>query len=387
MAVAVLVPCATVGNPAAAHGETARGTAQSPGPALPALPLVSAQVATQPADGAAGVTPTAPVGVTVSQGTLDTVALTNPAGKAVAGRLAEDRKSWASTEPLGYDKTYTWSGTSIGVDGQHRPITGSFRTLAPAHVVGAQINIADGSTYGVAMPIALTFTSPVTDKAAVQRALSVQTSVPTEGSWAWLSDSTVHWRPKNYFAPGTKVNVVAKLYGLAMGNGAFGGNDLTSNFTVGRSYVLRGDTRTHRLLAFSNGAQVADYPASYGLDTDPGRATHSGTHVVMRKYAVYFMNNPKYDYQNVEAHWAVRISNNGEFTHSAPWSVRQQGNSNVSHGCVNLAPDNAKAVFDAVLPGDPVEIVGSSQQLSGRDGDYYDWAVPWQTWVAKSALH
>jgi L,D-transpeptidase catalytic domain len=82
----------------------------------------------------------------------------------------------------------------------------------------------------------------------------------------------------------------------------------------------------------------------------------------------------------------VRISNNGEFLHAATWSVAQQGRANVSHGCVNLSPANAAAVFDAVLPGDPVEIIGSSRQLAARDGDYYDWTIPWSAWTAQSAL-
>jgi len=196
----------------------------------------------------------------------------------------------------------------------------------------------------------------------------------------------VHWRPKTYFTPNTQVSVTAKLYGLSLGNGAYGKEDLSSSFSIGRSYVLRGDTQTHRMVGYADGVQVADYPASYGLDSDPGRLTQSGTHVVMAKYPVFFMTNPKYDYQNVEARWAVRISYNGEFTHSAPWSVSEQGKTNVSHGCINLSPSNAKAVFDAVLPGDPVEITGSSQQLGPEDGDYYDWAIPWDAWITKSAL-
>jgi lipoprotein-anchoring transpeptidase ErfK/SrfK len=98
------------------------------------------------------------------------------------------------------------------------------------------------------------------------------------------------------------------------------------------------------------------------------------------------MSNPKYHYQNVEARWAVRISSNGEFIHAAPWSVAQQGRTNVSHGCVNLSPANAAAVYDAVLTGDPVEITGSARQLTSRDGDYYDWTIPWEAWTAKSAL-
>jgi lipoprotein-anchoring transpeptidase ErfK/SrfK len=373
-----------------AHGQVPVRPAGSVQSAGLVLPVVSAQVVTQPSDGAIDVAPTAPVRVSVSHGVLDAVSLTNPAGKAVAGQLSSDRSSWTSAEPLGYAMTYTWSGTAsstaTGIDRQTRAITGSFRTVTPERLISGRFNVADNATYGIAMPIALTFSSRVIDKAAVQRALSVHSSVPTEGSWAWLDDATVHWRPKAYFAPNTRVSVTAKLYGLAMGGGAFGREDIVSTFTIGRSYVLRANTRAHRLVAYANGVKVADYPASYGLDSDPGRVTHSGTHVVMRKYPVFYMSSPKYHYKNVEARWAVRISNNGEFVHSAPWSVAQQGRTNVSHGCINLSPANADAVFDAVLPGDPVEIIGSSRQLGPGDGDYYDWTIPWATWTAKSAL-
>jgi lipoprotein-anchoring transpeptidase ErfK/SrfK len=355
-------------------------------PDLPPVPGLSAVVVTQPSDGADSVSPIEPVRALVSNGVFDTVALTNPEGKQVAGQFSPDRTSWTATEPLGYGKTYTWSGTATGADHLPRAITGSFQTVRPEHLISARFNVANNATYGIAMPIVLTFSSKIIDKAAVQRALSVQVSVPTEGSWAWLGDTTVHWRPKNYFTPNTRVTVTAKLYGVSMGGGAFGREDISSTFTIGRSYVLRGDTRTHRLLAYVNGVQVADYPASYGLDSDPGRTSHSGTHVVMEKYPVFYMSNPKYHYKDVEARSAVRISSNGEFIHSAPWSVAQQGKTNVSHGCVNLSPANAQAVFDAVLTGDPVEITGSSRQLTYRDGDYYDWTIPWEAWTARSAL-
>jgi lipoprotein-anchoring transpeptidase ErfK/SrfK len=355
-----------------------------PGP--PVLPVVSAQIVTQPSAGATDVNPTAPVRVSVSHGVLDAVSLTNPQGKEVAGRFSSDKLSWTTTEPLGYAKTYTWSGTATGIDHLRRAVTGSFQTVVPQRLIGGRLNVADNATYGIAMPIALTFSSKVIDRAAVQNALSVHTSVPTEGSWAWLDDTTVHWRPKAYFPPDTRVSVTAKLYGLAMGGGAFGRDDIASTFTIGRSYVLRGDTRTHRLVVYSNGIQVADYPASYGLDSDPGRTTHNGTHVVMSKSPVFYMSNPRYHYKNVEARWAVRMSDNGEFIHSAPWSVADQGRTNVSHGCINLSPANAQAVFNRVLPGDPVEIIGSSRQLGPRDGDYYDWTISWAAWTAMSAL-
>ena len=344
------------------------------------------RIVLQPSDGATGVNPVAVTKVSVTGGSFNMVRLVNPAGKAVAGQFSPDRTAWAVSEPLGYDKTYTWSGIATGSDGKQIPLRGSFHTIRPTHLINASLNVGDNATYGIATPIALTFDAEVSNKAAVERALSVQTSVPTEGSWAWLDDSTVHWRPKAYFTPNTEVSVTAKLYGLSMGDGAYGQQDLTSSFHIGRSYVLKGDTQTHRLVSYADGVPVADYPASYGLDSDPGRVTQSGIHVVMAKFPVFFMTNPKYDYQNVEARWAVRISNNGEFTHSAPWSVSQQGKTNVSHGCINLSPQGSKAVFDAVLPGDPVEITGSSQELGPEDGDYYDWAIPWDAWVAKSAV-
>ncbi len=82
----------------------------------------------------------------------------------------------------------------------------------------------------------------------------------------------------------------------------------------------------------------------------------------------------------------MRLSYNGEFTHSAPWSVKDQGNANVSHGCINLSAADAKAYFDSALPGDPVEITGSTQELQERDGLYYDWIYSWEEWQSFSAL-
>lgn len=355
-------------------------------PVASASPAASLTVTAQPVSGATDVSPVAPIGITVSGGSITDLTLTNQAGKQVAGQLSPDKTRFTVTEPLGYGTTYTWTGSTTGSDGRTVPITGSFTTLKPQRTVRAQLNTGDDKTYGIAMPIVITFDTPVKDKAAVQRALSVETSTPAEGGWAWLDDRTVHWRPKQYWTPGTQVTVTAKLYGVAYGSGAYGREDLTSRFTIGRSEIVRGNTQTHRLVVIRDGVQIADYPASYGLDSDPGRVTKSGTHVVMDKEPTSLFNNPKYDYQNVPVQWAVRMSNNGEFIHSAPWSVGDQGKRNVSHGCPNLAPANAKEFFDGVLVGDPVEITGSSQPLNAQDGDYYDWTLTWEQWTAKSAL-
>lgn len=359
------------------------GGEQQAAPAKPPKP--AAAVTINPAAGAADISPAQPVTVTVADGTITTIALTNAEGKPVTGQLSPDKTSWTTTEALGYGKTYTWSGTADGADGKPKEIAGTFTTVKPKRQPRAKINTGDGGTYGIAMPISITFDAAVTDKAAAQKALTVTPSVPTEGAWAWLDDRTVHWRPKEYWQPGTKVSVTAKLYGVPLGNGSYGREDVTSQFAIGRAQVVKANTQTHRWVVIRDGKTIADYPASFGLESDPGRVTKSGTHVVMGKSAKYFMNNPRYDYENVEVQWAVRLSNNGEFSHAAPWSLKDQGKRNVSHGCANLSPANAKAYYDSVLPGDPVEITGSTQQLSAKDGDYYDWAISWEKWLAKSA--
>lgn len=382
VAVLGLTACTSSGDGGgAAKGN--KGSTESP--AGQAAPKPSAKITLNPPSGATDVPPTAPVTVTVADGTITELTLTNPTGKQVVGALSPDATTWTVGEPLGYSKTYTWAGTAKGADGKSTPISGSFTTVTPARTVDASLNVGDGKTYGIAMPIVITFTRDVTDKASVQKMLTVTTSVPVEGAWAWLSDRTVHYRPKDYWPPNIQVSLTAKLYGTPLGDGKYGAEDRTANFSIGRSQIVRGNTQTHRLQVFQNGVMTADFPTSYGLDSDPGRVTNSGTHVVMGKSETYSMSNPKYGYENVVVPWAVRISNNGEFIHGYAPSIPDQGKRNVSHGCANLAPANAKLYFDTAMTGDPVEITGSTQQLGPEDGDYYDWAIPWDQWLAKSA--
>jgi lipoprotein-anchoring transpeptidase ErfK/SrfK len=350
-----------------------------------ASPKPPAKITLDPASGAVDVSPSAPVKVSVEDGTIKELTLTNPDGKQVVGALTPDGKTWTVGEHLGYSKTYTWTGTAVGSDGKSAPISGSFTTVTPAQTVSASLNVGDGKTYGVGMPIAITFKKDVTDKANVQKALTVETSVPVEGAWAWLSDRTVHWRPKEYWPANTQVKLTAKLYGTSLGDGKYGEDDRSATFSIGRSQIVRGNTQTHRMQVFQDGVQIADFPASYGLDSDPRRVTRSGTHIVMSKHETYSMSNPKYGYENVVVPWAVRISNNGEFIHGYAASIPSQGKRNVSHGCLNLSPANAKLYFDGALTGDPVEITGSTQQLGAQDGDYHDWIIPWDQWLAKSA--
>ena len=206
-------------------------------PAAPALTF-------EPANAAADVLPTAPVGVEVRDGWFQRVTLTNPEGKAVAGAISRDRTAFNTTEPLGYGVRYTWGGSVVGRDGKAVPIAGDFTTITPAVEVNGQFQLADGQVVGVAAPIILQFDASISDKAAVERALKVTTDPPVEGSWAWLPDeaqgSRVHWRTREYYPAGTKVNVDARLYGVSFGDGAYGAADSTLAFEIGRRQVVRG---------------------------------------------------------------------------------------------------------------------------------------------------
>ncbi|MGH3871807.1 MAG: L,D-transpeptidase [Pseudonocardiaceae bacterium] len=366
------------------------GSGLSAGPASPP-PRPQAQVSTLPGDGAADISPVQPVSVHVTGGILDQVALTNPDGKIVAGTLSTDQRSWTSTEPLGYGKTYTWSGSAVGSDGAPTPVTGSFTTVKPARQVRATVNIGDDDTVGIAAPIILQFDDHVADQAAVERSLQVQTSTATEGAWAWLPDdnggSRVHYRPKDYWQPGTQVTVIAKLYGVAYGDGSYGRADLSTTFTIGRAQIVQADVTSHRMIVIRDGQEVMNFPASYGLGSDPNRHTTNGVHVVMNKSQKVLMTSRTYNYFNVPMYWAVRISNNGEFIHANPASTGAQGSANITHGCVNLSTARAKQYFETALFGDPVEVTNSPTPLTAADGDIYDWTIPWDTWQTMSALH
>jgi lipoprotein-anchoring transpeptidase ErfK/SrfK len=373
--------------PASSTGGAAAGGAAQEAAPPPAPPV--ATVAYTPAAGTVDVDPTATATVSVEDGTFDEVTLAGPEGEAVAGGLDAGSISWSSTEPLAFGTSYTWTGSVTGSDGKVVPVEGSFTTLAPTETVRGVINIGDDRTVGVAAPIRLQFDAHVADRAAVERNLSVETSVPVEGAWGWLPDegggSRVVWRPKEYWPAHTTVTVTADLYGVPYGEGAFGTADITSTFRIGRAQIVKADVASHRMLVIRDGQQVADYPASYGLASDPNRNTRSGIHVVSEKFTDKRMVSERYDYDVMEK-WAVRISNNGEFIHANPASVDAQGSANVTHGCINLSLQDAKAYYDTALYGDPVEVTGTPIQLSARDGDIWVWTVPWEQWQTLSAL-
>ena len=91
-------------------------------------------------------------------------------------------------------------------------------------------------------------------------------------------------------------------------------------------------------------------------------------------------------YYNELVNWAVRFTFSGDYYHSAPWSVVNQGESNVSHGCVNLTPQDAQTYYNMAVPGDPITIT-SSPKAGTLDNGWTQWFLSWPQYLAGSATH
>ncbi|GAB11640.1 hypothetical protein GOARA_082_00270 [Gordonia araii NBRC 100433] len=336
------------------------------------------------------INPTEKVAVTVRDGVLNPdVKLLRPDGKAVTGSMSDDRSTFTVAGPLGYGKTYTWSGSATGYDRVGVELSGTVVTLTPKAIAEMTVNIGDGQEVGIAAPVILKFNRTVTDKETVEKALTVTTDPPTEGAWGWLGEdngSRVHWRPREYFKPGTKVHVSAKLYGVDCGDGVFGDSDVTVDFAIARSQIVKADANSHQIVVVRDGAPIMTLPCSYGTGDLDRNVTRSGIHVVTEKWADFYMTNPAAGYFRIRERWAVRISNNGEFIHANPETVGVQGSSNVTNGCINLSLANAERYFHTALYGDPVEVTGTRIPLSESDGDIFDWTYSWPQWQRLSAI-
>ncbi|MEU7220223.1 L,D-transpeptidase [Nocardia iowensis] len=215
------------------------------------------------------------------------------------------------------------------------PQTNSVESIGPAN----------GAVVGVAHPVTIRFAAPVADRAAAEQTIDIKAAEPLNGTFAWTSDREAVWTPTGFLPANANITV-------GVGNtrtqfhtnvGVFGdANMSTHTFTL----TVGGIPRT--------------MPASMGK---PGYETPSGNFPVLEKArSVVFdsrtigipLSSPEGYVINGE--FAERLTWGGVFIHSAPWSVEDQGRANVSHGCINLAPENAEWVYNTISVGDPVSV-------------------------------
>ncbi|MFC3896407.1 Ig-like domain-containing protein [Lentzea rhizosphaerae] len=335
-------------------------------------------------NGAADVSPGLPVIATAADGKLTDVKLTNPEGKVVEGKMNPESTQWTNTEPLGYAKTYKLVATATGEDGKPQTKESSFTTVKPRTLTYVSTNPQDGTTIGVGQPLAFYFDEPVADKVAAEKMLEITTEPKVEGAFYWFNKKEVHWRPEKFWKSGTKITMHIKVYGKHVGDGIYGQEDRTITTTVGDEVIHEADGQSHQVVTKVNGQVVRTMPTSMGKPAD---ATPTGTYVLMEKHSHMIMDSTTYGLAlenggyRTPVDWAYRMSNSGIFFHSAPWSIGDQGRRNVSHGCLNLSPENAKWVFDNSKQGDVVIVKNSGGPVLESWDGFGDWQVPWATWV------
>jgi lipoprotein-anchoring transpeptidase ErfK/SrfK len=365
----------------------------SSAPAVPpaASPSVSppVQLTVAPADGATAVALGSRVSVSAADGTLTAVTVADSSGDTVVGSLDPTSHSWDSTGALVPGTQYLVTATAVSQSGTSTETSSSFTTAAAANVLGVKIAPLEGEVVGVGMPIVVYFTSAVTNEAAVEKALVVDSAVPIVGSWHWYGNKEVHYRPMQYWPAGDVVTLHANLKGVDAGKGVWGAENRTLNFTIGASQISTVNAVTDQMTVVVNGVVARTMSVSTGRDKYP---TTSGIHVVLDKAPSVIMNsatvgipkgNPDYYYETVL--WDVRISWSGEYVHSAPWSVSEQGRENVSHGCVNASPVDAEWFYNLSHRGDIVVVTGTPRPLESGNG-WTDWNMSWSQWISGSAL-
>ena len=339
-------------------------------------------------DGAVGVSVESPVTVSAEDGVLGAVTMVNEVGTPIAGALSRDGLTWATAESLGYNKRYTLSAQSLGLGGvTSQQMT--FQTHSPENLTMAYVLPNDGEVVGVGQPVAVQFDENISNRLAAQKAIKITTNPPVEGAFYWLNNREVRWRPAQYWKPGTTVDVAVNTYGVDLGDGLFGQENVTTHFTIGDEVIATADDNTKIVTVRRNGEVVKTMPTSMGKNSTP---TDNGVYLVGNRFTHIVMDSSTYGVPvnspngySTDVDWATQISYSGIFVHSAPWSVGSQGYTNTSHGCLNVSPSNAVWFYDNSKRGDIVEVINTvGSTLSGTDG-LGDWNIPWQQWKAGNA--
>ncbi|MEE6178949.1 L,D-transpeptidase [Mycobacterium sp. 050134] len=211
----------------------------------------------------------------------------------------------------------------------------------------ASILPVNGAVVGVAHPVVVTFAAPVADRGAAERSIHVSSPSAMPGHFEWLGNNIVQWVPARYWPAHSHVSV--------------GVQALNTGFDTGDQLLGVASLSDHTFTVSRNGEVLRTMPASMGK---PSRPTPLGSFTALEKQRSVVMDSRTIgiplsspEGYKITAQYAVRVTWGGVYVHSAPWSVDSQGHANVSHGCINLSPDNAAWYFNQVNVGDPIQVV------------------------------
>jgi lipoprotein-anchoring transpeptidase ErfK/SrfK len=370
---------------------TARASRHSvaPGPTLAQQRAELARaVSFSPRRDAGGVPPDSPIAISAATGWLSNVQVAPVGGLPIPGALDIKASEWLSRAPLMAATAYRISATVNNFAGLAATVSSTFSTLAPVQSVNASVFPTDGMTVGVGQPIAIRFDHAIDSslaRAALLSHITITESQPLPGAFYWFSPSEVHFRPQTYWPPGEQVTFNMNLNGWNAGDAGWGNGGVLMHFTVGDAHESVANLANDTMVVKDNGRVIASYAISGGRPKYP---TMNGTHIVMDRESVVHMVSSTV---GIPVHSAdgydefvyadVHISDSGEYVHAAPWSVRSQGHTNVSHGCINLSNSDAYNFFGFSRIGDIVQVVGGPRPPAVGDHGVMDWDTPWNQWT------
>jgi lipoprotein-anchoring transpeptidase ErfK/SrfK len=389
VAMAVIAPLGLSGCDSKKSAAAAPAPSDRAENATVTTPAAPVSLSITPSAGKKDVPVSAEIGVKLANGKVSSVTVKGSDGKAVGGALRDDGSSWVPAKTLKTHEKYAVTVVANSTAGEVKSVTTSFTTMgAPAHRTGTGLYLFDDHTYGVAMPVVVEFSPGIkkADRATVQKRLFVTTVPAQPGVWAWTANGTqAYYRAPKFWQPGTKLTVRAAVGGLPTGAGHYGDRDRSASAKIGRDLEMKVDNASKKMSVVQDGKVVRTMPVSLGKPSTPSA---SGTMVVMDKLASTVFDTTDTDGAagyRTQIEFAQRLTWSGQYIHSAPWSTGAQGHTNVSHGCVNVSPSNAKWLFDKTLIGDPVVVKGTSEKLQYGDG-WTPWNVTWADFVKGSAL-
>ncbi|MDH6133141.1 lipoprotein-anchoring transpeptidase ErfK/SrfK [Kitasatospora sp. MAA4] len=355
----------------------------------------AAVVDIEPKDGSTGVAPSGALKVSVASGKLTQVAVTAPDGSAVAGTLAPDGSSWTPAAGLSVSSTYKVAAQATDANGVASTTNSTFTTLTPKKTAGSQDNITTGATYGVGMIIQIQFGQMVKNKAAVEKAVTVEASDGSVVKGHWFNeDNWFELRPQAYWKPGTTVKVHLRLKSVEISPGVYGGaaSDRDESFTIGRSQVSTVDAATHQMTVVTDGRANRVIPITSGASSPANWATYNGTMVIERKEGTVEMKSASvpnlggtpYDEKVPDS---MRLTDTGTYVHGNYWAGGAFGHENVSHGCVGLqdveggSPDSVagKMYADSIV-GDVVIVKNSVGTQVDPGNGLSGWNINWNNW-------
>ena len=333
--------------------------------------------------------PNEPFDITVENGTISKVKVTDEAGTEIPGKVTGSQ--WLPDRgALSVRSSYSIEATAADSKKREQVASASATTVNPEMVVEVDFRYADGTAIGNGMPLWVRFDMPVNaeQRAAIQKTATVTTVPEQEGSWGWADETTMWWRPKEYWQAGSTAHVEVHAAGLPAGD-TWILNDAAADYIYGDLRVLVTDIDNHQLTCYQNGALVNTIPVSCGK---PGMETMTGTKLIMDQEQSVLMDSGTFgvpsdsaEGYSTQVYWAQRITWSGEYFHAAPWADGSHGYANVSHGCTGMTDANAQWLFSFAQIGDPAEFTGSTFATQPYQ-TYGCWLYSWEDWQAQSAI-